>query len=366
MSYPLIINRVMGLGAFEVSGLKALTESPHEESDVTRRFYVQMRDLSKGPIKNVLASIKSHAKDLGFELRENNDDQADTGMTVTRGTESDQSLGNLIAGSDTAGTVNAPRSPIIGLFASHRFSMSNGSANWDLRIRPSVTACVLEHRSRLSKLWWTFEGVTTDSPDNQTEDNAALFLKATTTLAEAALPRLRQVYASSLAKVLDGKLGKEKLTDRQLRVSLADTTEMPFSRLIDAMIFQALPFEKAAGKESETELRDGAAEVMSFVKNTSNKRVKLTDFRVYIDDAGTAAVHTRAVEEPNSSEAQRKFVIAGLASSSSMIIRKRLRRYKAGHEDVSPDLIRANSAARRISARIADKGARELDSLSRL
>jgi hypothetical protein len=365
MSYPLIINRVMGLGAFEVSGLKALKSSPHDEDDVTRRFYEQMRDLSKGPIKSVLASIISHAKSIGFELRENNDDQADAGMTVTRGTESDQSLGNLIAGSETTKSLDTPRSPIIGLLASHRFMMSGCGASWDLRVRPSVTACVLEHHSRLSKLWWTFEGVTTDGPDNQTEDNAALFVKTTTALAEAALPRLREAYASTLAKVVEGKLGKEKLTDRQLRVSLADTTEMPFSRLIDAMIFQALPFEKAAGKESETELRDGAVEVMNFVKNTSNKRVKHTDFRIYIDDAGTAAVYTRAVEEPKGSEAQRKFVIAGLASSSSMIIRKRLRSFKPGNEDVSPDLIRANSAARRISARIADKGARELDRLAR-
>jgi hypothetical protein len=366
MTFPLTVNRVMGLCAFEVNERPAQSRDTSEKREIARQFHRQMEEMFSDRLPSVYAAIGHEAERLHLDLRDQHVlDEDDLEVTIIQGGGRDGSEAPLFRPPPPPGDPEPPRDPIIGLFQSRRFTARIGETTWDLRVRPSVTACILERDDQLSKLWWTFEGVPVDPVNPPDEDDAVRFINATTVLAETGLPPLRAAYTETLRSVTGKERGKPRMAKSQLRVSLADSTDPNFSRLVDAMHLTDVLFEEAAHTETGS-LRAGADEVVGFIRKASGgHRPKADDITLQTGSPGLAAVFSRPFRDHNSSPQTRKFVIAGLASSIGMISSKLPIDPEWTRRTTTPDMVRSASAARPLSARLADQGARELDQFAR-
>ena len=348
----------MGLCAFELSAQTAHAGERPDTVAVSMAFYRQLEAMYQHRLDPIYAAILERAAALDVALVEQEPEQDELELLVVQDSEPSRDLEQLFAPPEGLSEPEPQFAPIVGLFRPRRFKMTAGSSTWDVRVRPSVTACVLENEGRLSKLWWTFEGVPAGV---STEDDSVQFVMITTKLAEAALPDLREAYTKALVEVTGRDFGPHRMTGNQLRVSLADNTDSSFSRLVDAMTFSSVPFVEAVVAEGDAKLRAGADEVANFITRTIGHAAEPSQIELKTGQGGLAAVFTMPVEEATSTPGAEKFVISGLASSIGMISNSRSLAPEWTKATTTPDLVRSISAARPLSARIANTGARQLD-----
>ena len=363
MGYHLAANRIMGLCAFELNARGNSPSEPRDAKTVAKVFYRQLEELSKTRLERIYAAIKTHTERMGTSLFDENIDESDLEVTVFQDNGTDKEFEQLFPVPLDRSSADWPRDPIIGLFRPRRFRLEIGAMVWDLRVRPSVTACLLESEDRLSKLWWTFDGVPVDSSHPPTEDDTVRFMAITTKLAEAALPDLREAYTATLASVLGRSRGAHRMAQTQLRVSLADNTDAGFSRLVDAMNIAGVTFKDAVAAKAGSDLRAGADEVVDFITKTSGRVADADSITLARGKGGDVAVFTKPISEGNSRRHPRNFVMSGLASSFGMISNSLSADPEWTGLTTTPDLVRSISAARPLSARLADIGARRLDQL---
>ncbi len=360
MAYPLTVNRVMGLCAFEQSADRDASESLRDTKEVAKDFYRQMEEICRTQLEQIYGAIKRRAEGMQIRLADQEIDTDDLEVTIIQDNGQDRDFVQLFPTPKDQSNVEPPRDPIIGLFRSRRFVMTVGERAWDLRVRPSVTACVLERRDRLSKLWWTFEGVPVDASDAPNEKDSVQFVEVTTRLAEDSLPDLRAAYTATLESVTGESHGAHRMSHSQLRVSFADNTDSRFSRLVDAMNLSGVTFKDAIA-ETGTDLRAGADEVANFVAKTSGQAADPSEILLSTAHGGLAAIYTRPVLELDAPADKPKYIISGLASSIGMISNSQSIDPAWTRITSTPDLVRSISAARPLSARIADIGARQLE-----
>ncbi len=362
MAYELTINRVMGLCAFEVSS------SQHDKElkgkALAKQFYEQMDDIFKHRLDEAYAAIDTEAKVLktGLKLFESK-----------RRTELDVEIfRERKSSADTEETPPSPRDEdvpsnrLVGLFKSRRFEFETKTMMWDLRVRPSVTACALQRPNGLAKLWWTFEGVPLDAgaQTRPTEKQAVEFIDTTNKLAHVAMPMLRKAYRKALEAVSKRKNRRLRFVpdlNEQIRVSLADNDGLPFARLVDAMFLKGASFRDIRNGDYGAETAEGAREVLKFIKDTSGQTPSDDAIQLSAEIPGIAAVYSKVEREPANSTDQKVTVVSGLASSVDMIMSDIPSDEKWRRITNKPELLRTISAARPLSAKLANEGALELD-----
>ena len=346
MSYHLAVNRVMGICAFKSIPPGGASREMRDAKSVAKDFYRQMESMCRKDLEPIYKAIAVRSERMGISLTDQKAGANDLEITVIQGYADAGQSEPLFPAPARSSDEELTRDPIIGLFRSRRLTMEIGGKVWDLRIRPSVTACVLEREDRLSKLWWTFEGVPVDASNLPSEEESVRFVKVTTALAEAAMPELRQAYTKALEAITGDSKRPHRLTRTQLRVSFADNTDSGFSRLVDAMNLAGVPFEEAAAAECGSDLRAGADEVVNFVTKTSGQAARPSEITLTTGRGGLAAVYTKPVPEPDSPDGMKKFVISGLASSIGMISNSTSFDPEWTDLTTTPDLVRSISAAR--------------------
>ncbi|MBL6612423.1 MAG: hypothetical protein ISS15_21215 [Alphaproteobacteria bacterium] len=363
MVYPLTVNRLMGLCAFESTGRKRAGTTAPDPQVVADRFFEQMELISREDLGPIYCKVHDKAKALGIAFDDATDFD-DLPVSIVQKPEmfDDEDQTRLFpASAYSADLSKQPRNePTVGLFGSKRVRAKIGDAHWDIRIRPSVTACVLEGQNRRSKIWWTIEGVPVDKQNSPTAADSVTFIKKTTKVAELALQELRAAYIKALKQVDEKERGPERFGDAQLRVSFADNTDSDFLHLVDAMTLTRLTFNDALTGSAAKAVRAGAGEVERFIRKTAAMPDPL-NVKLKVGNGGTAAVFSEAMLDVSAPPNINRWVISGLASSIGMVSSNlptdpRWMRFAA-----MPDLARSVSAARPLSARIADNGARQLE-----
>jgi len=386
MAYELTINRVMKLCAFEetvdrkvprLRGKKLLTA-----------FYVQMQDMfahhldasfkamvdrAEGALEPV--SFKGRQRELEVEIFEERgerqhrtepQDSAEIEIVDERGKRQIQTVS--LNPNEGAGTPTRRRRTdrLVGLFRSRRFRLKTERMIWDLRIRPSVTACALKGRG-YTKLWWTFDGVPADaaSEHRPSERDSVDFIRATSALAEVALPKLRDAYRDALegdaASNAGHKYPELKFVDRNVRVSLADNNGLPFAKLVDAMSLRGADFADVLAGKYDDDSQKGAQELLQFIEDTSGH---IPDARAVVltpGDPSSAAIYCTIEVKDKSADGKITHVVAGLANSIDL-----LSSGLADSEDLRsinnrPALLRSLSAARPVSAMLANNSALQIE-----
>jgi len=317
---------------------------------------------------------------LSFEVMPDFNDLAVTIVQKRSGAESDLpgDTSEMFFPAESYKSRFVPRhdQPIVGLFRSRHILATIGDTRWDVRIRPSLTACLLEGDDRRSKHWWTIEGVPVDPKKEPTEADSLEFIRVTTELTERALPKLRKAYDAALTEFDNRERGNPRFTDTQLRVSLADSTEQNFLNLVDTLTLTSTTFSQAlnpkkqgvvkAANSSATHGRGpvsvslGAGNVTHFIRKTAGA-VKTSRMKLETGKGGTAAVFAEAVPDKTAPEKVKRWAIAGLASSIGMVPSHLPTNPMWVSFAAAPDLARSVSAARPLSAWIADQGARQLE-----
>lgn len=364
MSYELTINRVMGLCAFEVSS--SSNDKELKGKALARQFYEQMDDMFRHRLDEAYKAIEKEAKRLGaglesFESKRRTELDVEIFRERKSSADSEEEFTGPPAEED-----DGPSNRLVGLFKSRRFEFKTTTMVWDLRVRPSLTACALQRPDGLAKLWWTFEGVPLDAGARKrpTEEHAVEFIEATSKLAHVALPVLRKAYRKALQGVSKRKnrhLKEVQDLTEEIRVSLADNNGLPFARLVDAMHLKGASFKDILNGAYGTETAKGAHEVREFITATSGQAPDDDAIRLSAEIPGIAAVYSTMEKSPAGKTDQKVTVVSGLASSVDMITGEIPSNEQWRRINNKPDLVRTISAARPLSAKLANEGALRLD-----
>jgi len=371
MPYSLTVNRVMALAAF-TTPVGTNTELREGSQPVTD-FHDQMVVISAGCLPDLYdrlisvpaallaqeyaAGDEALAK-LEINLARREPDPTDLDVTIIQ----DSRARDHNPGADPdAAITDTSKNPIVGLFRTQKWDITIGELEWDVRIRPSVTACLFECAKRITKIWFTFEGVPVDPAHEPGEEDAVNFIRLTTGLAEKALVEFRTAYITAVQNATRAGRGEQKRADDRLRVSLADNTDVRFSKLVDAMNLRGMRFEEAVSANYDEDVQSGAQEVLQFITRAADgRKPDYQEIELETGRPGLAAVCSDLIPISSGGGAE-KFVVAGLASSINMLttglpVDADWRRQLYG-----ANVLRSISAARPLSARLAGTKARDID-----
>ncbi len=347
MSYELTINRVGALAGVPRRRRGAKMQADYAE--VERRFRQQadwLRD--SGHFKDASQALLDIARSHDPNAHEFHDPSFDDEDGVI----------DVFSVQDKPSVLDA-QAPLLALMPSRRMRCSVKGINWIVRTRATVTACALQMNGGFTKLWWTFEGIPADpKPERRpTELQATAFLKMTNQMAEEARPLLHLAYRDALARV--GHKQEFPLLNKQIRVSMSDNDDRELGVLFDAMSFSKLqPSEIRANRSAEiAPARRAMLEFDDFVRKLTGIKVNPPDKAVHLADdvpGMRGIVYSK-------DDARRGPCVAGVARRLGS---------RSGDWFLSPELqmetkkesyLRAVSAARPLSAKLAHDKARELD-----
>lgn len=347
MSFDLTISRVCAL-AGEPHRQSADTIS-RDEIEIT--FRKQAEKLNESPhYRSAWKALFAIARELDPSSKEIHDESF---------LDEDGLIDVLTVAEDELGKNEAP-APFVALFPSRRLSTEVGGIPWIVRARATVTACALQPSGGYTKLWWTFEGIPKDpDPDRRATDCQAAALIAMTKRMEAeAIPLLHKAYRDTLP-ARAARNGDFPLHEERIHVSMSDNDSREVGALIDAL---------AVGKLQPTEIRSARTASLAPAKAAM---IEFDHFVEQVTDL-EAAPPNDAVKVADDApgirgivfrheDARRGPVLAGIArrlgarTGYSLLSRDLKRNAKA------EPYLRAISAARPLSARLANKEARAID-----
>lgn len=362
MAYELSINRVMALCAFD----KTLDASERriQGKELVKLFYEQMDDIFKHRLNKIYSKLEQAdaLKEFVLKAQGGNARVAEPEIDIFKEARGDAAdikgvSAHLLKNAD-APTTNR----LVGRFQSRRFHFRTKSMKWDLRIRPSITACAVERMDGIAKLWWAFEGVPANSgaAARPTENEAVEFIKATNAIGEVALPLLRKAYVASLEAVTHRSTSKLRPIDRHIRVSIADNNGLPFAKLVDALFLKGASFADVRKGRYDADAAKGAAELVTFIEKTSGRTPDDSSIEINTALPGMAAVYCK-LDWPSTTADGKRTLVAGLANSASMISAEVPSTEEWRMAENKPEVLRSVSAARPVSAVLANEGAKILD-----
>ena len=355
--YQLVSNRVMAICGFARPGAEQEV-SILPRNEVADRFYEQMDLLTRRNSGPYFDAVRLELKD--YEPEDLKSDKYASKFSIEQGRKGNSSY---FVGAHSLPARERNRDPIVGRFPALHIKITIDGMSWDVLIRPTVTACLLERVDWLSKLWFNCEGVPANPLRMPNENDAIKFIQVTTRLADLLLPRLREDYVAALERK-PASSGKCNFDEARLRICLADVTDKSFSEVIDTLTLTKATFaDLAAGKYGKI-VDEGVKQVIHFAQRLSGAEPKPSEIEFRTNQPLLAALFCKPIEE-RATLGKHRYVMAGLASPMGMSLSDLPTDDQWKVDTYRPDLIRSLSAARPISARIADNAARGLDSFAR-
>lgn len=356
MSYRLAIYRFGGLAALSKQMDLAVRRTTRtrtlEEDFLEQRDRTEDRPEYKAMLGKVLAAFTAEDPKARWEPPEQESSRRIFSMPPTVDSEFADELDYS--------------SHLVGLLRSKRMLAKIGRTDCILRIRASVTACALEVKSGVPKLWWTFEAIpAVGDPDvHPSEKDVRRFFSLVRPLETEAIDELAAAYFGALGEVTnvenmtpeDYDVGLERV-----RIRFADNDDASVTALINALRFRKLAAKQIEDGEGDISAlaQEGMREFSLFVKHTNAKNDPPVDpYRAEVDKKiktpGILAVSSRQ-------ETDKDIIITGLAQRPGA-------RTAFDHLDMAgqqrfvrfeEDRVRAFSAARRWTARLlADEALR--------
>ncbi len=255
--------------------------------------------------------------------------------------------------------------PLVCAFPSLRVACNANGLRWILRARASVTACALQSMERHAKLWWTFEGVPEDtSPDNRpTEEHVAALISLTKVMEEAAMKSLHEAYRETFQAVTGANLpGFDRALDR-IQIAMADTSEHEVAAFVDALYFKGKTVSEIRANEmaSFADSRAGLHEFEKFVEDVIPGVSEIGDDCVEVTDGvpGSRGVFYRAYDV-----SMPRTEIAGIARKTGSAVGSEFLPIEQQRQEKAENVLRVLSAARPISAWLANEEAQKIDKMS--
>jgi len=361
MPIEAVTNRAMCLCAFEVTDPAKVLD----KQKAAVLFFKQVRAMSNNMLKPIFDGLRKNIVRQQIPIEVLKVDPHE--LEFTTGERRRKSDETYFDEPSTLSPEERARDPIVGIFPSERYVLQIGRISWDVRVHPTVTACVLERPDRLTKIWIHFEGVPEDPLNMPNEQDTRAFVETTTALSDGVLTELRGAYVAALGELGHKPHGCTRFDNARLRICLADNTDLAFSQLVDALLLSKAKFADIVAGRYGAIAQQGAAQAMGFINNVACQPPALEDMDL-VDDGSlsrAAVFCRRPLPELGAENTKDRFVMAGLASSLNMISRK-LPTDDAWKKLIhQPDLIRSISAARALSGRIADCAARGFDNQQR-
>jgi hypothetical protein len=357
--FDLTINRI---GALAGASIRTTDESGRMcDNKIIGTFRDQAHKLQKNPIYNTayddLLSVLSRDSGAPEPLRFLQGPFARGG-----GPEEIEVTTMPLDPNEAAYTDRSGQPPIVALFPSRRIACEVEGMPWVIRTRASITACALQQSEGLAKLWWTFEGVPrpSDPETRPSEKQAAAFLMVTQRMAEAAVPPLRTAFRESLHQAAEVPIGEFDTRSEGIRISMADTTDQPVGALFDALYFADRPLSDIrAGRKELRDAHAGLRLFETFVFDVT--RLPVDDSKISTTDRTPGAngilftEHNRPV-----------LTVAGLARRAGPSIDPDFLTSGQRKRQKEETYVRATSAARPITARLASEQAIVLEQRAKL
>jgi hypothetical protein len=357
MAYELTINRVMGLCSFGSKHRDGLTGR-----DLVLHFRKQMIAIYDHQLPEIYRAITAAALREKIKIEDLEEEEGTKAYYDPNVSIFPESEDPIISGgtprtrlSELNGTER-----LVGLFKSKRFLIHLGDMIWETRVRASVTACALERPGGLAKLWWTFEGVPADSgaAKRPTEKDSVAFIEATKYLADDVMPLLRTAYAAGYENVMGEGPGQVNCDTGSIRVSLADNDSRPFAKLVDAMNLRRAKFTDVRDGHFGEEAAACAKELLKFIADVSKKEPDPNMIELETSQPGATAIY---YSTPVADDGLTTRVVVGLASSIDMLAPNPTGSIEWQRINKRPSLLRSVSAARPLSAKIANEQAMRLE-----
>jgi hypothetical protein len=227
MSYELTINRVGTLvGSPRKSNASGLSKSDdiadlfhrHAElllqSDFFRKAEAELLELAHAKDQKA-----ARVTDPGFD-----DDDNHIDILV------DEEKPNLVPDDDSS-------KPLIALFPSRRLSCKIEGTRWIIRTRATVTSCAFQAAAGQTKLWWTFEGIPQDSDPKKrpTETDIFHLLDLTNDMEKKAMPLLHKAYKHAYKKATNVPLEDFEMDEKRIRINMVDSDDRAVAALLDAL-----------------------------------------------------------------------------------------------------------------------------------
>lgn len=347
MAYDLTINR---FGALAGPHVKRAQSERHCDNKIIQLFQQQLQMmLDRGLVEKCHSRILEVVRAKSF-LK----DTADFAVPPIEVSTMPMDEGEKIAKAPT----------LIGLLPPKRMIFEDEGMEWILRVRPSVTACALQEKGGLSKLWWTFEGIpATDDPAvRPTEKQVSSFVGWTEKLEQKAMEPLYTLYRDTLRNVSEVPPKEFELGKERVQISMSDNDDRKVGSLLDALYLDGWEFEQIRDQDGKTPslANQGLREFESLVS-------KITEYDPEASGNSVATVEKmpgyRALyyRHNHKEEDALQTVVAGLARRAENRPARHFLSPGRQRLEKSEDILRERSAARRISAMLCQNEARTLE-----
>ncbi|MDI1261781.1 MAG: hypothetical protein PS018_00805, partial [bacterium] len=246
--------------------------------------------------------------------------------------------------------------PMVALLPSRRLWLTLGDLKWIVRTRPTVTSCSLQRTSEPTKMWWTFEGIPQHNQDRKQPNghDAARFLAVSQQMADVAMPLLNKAYWWAFKKAGHNAEGISE-PEKTVRVCLCDVNTREMAALLDAFLHHRRPSQI---RSSEGDARMAMDEFDNFVREVAQLRRghRPAESSIEISDIlpGARGILSRQVDREN------RIFLAGFARRLGARVSASLLPDDLRASTRSESYLRAISAARPLSAAIAEEQARRL------
>lgn len=360
MAYELTINRVMGLCSFE-----SQDERPELAGhDLVATFREQMAWIHEHQLDKLYQAIEKAARtrDVVFDFlpdEEGSKNFHDPDLTIFPESE-DPIVSGATSRKKSLALASSKR--LVGLFKSRRYRMVLNGMTWETRVRPSMTACALERPRGVAKLWWTFEGVPADAAAKRrpTEEDSVRFIGVTRELADEGMPLLRKAYAEGFRASEKREPGEVNCDTRSIRVSLADNDSRPFAKLVDAMYLNKAKFRDVCDGKFGEDAAASAKELLKFIEDAGGETPDPDGIKLETSQPGATAIYY-TIPIDTGRDGKKTCVVVGLASSVDMLSSNLTHSSEWLEISKRPSLLRSVSAARPLSAKLANEQAMKFE-----
>jgi hypothetical protein len=247
---------------------------------------------------------------------------------------------------------------LIALLPRTEWKTSIDGVDWVISRKASITSCSLQSLPGRSKIWLSIEGIPLSGQHKgRDQANTFAFLKLVNEHEEAQLNFLKSAYIHSL-RAISIENSSTLQFDAPIKITLTDDETRPVASLVDAVYFDGLEPTRLRDIGNE-DLRNGLDRLEQFITHAAWSDLKSDNRNLTVE---SSAPDIKGIVCKCEDSLRYASFVAGFARRTGD---------GGGYREVldeldkdiplSLDHVRARSAARHLSARLADAEVRKLD-----
>jgi hypothetical protein len=314
--------------------------------------------------ENLLRAFREQANNLNERISEKTPPEiSQSGVTELVGLpHDDRDIDDQDPTEDIA-AAEKRREPYRGYIAvlpRREFTAGIAGTKWHIRHKISMTSCSLQDRPGRSKLWISVEAIPLSEQPNISGylDNLALH-------EDSFLNFFREAFEKSLRKTAFELFANSfTFADKPIKISLTDDDTRPVALVLEAIDFDGLTEKQVS---NDPALQEGWSKLRDFVSHAAPASLDATSADVVVESMPPAI---KGLIYKYEDSPRYLSLVAGFAKHAGdgggyQEVLDRLDRTLDEPESVRFNYVRARSAALRLSAELAQREARRIDSRPR-